>query len=570
MKIDKNNEKIGSFDQNVASHNEEEIFEHASTQHPAMRVPLMPEEDKHVVVFKEIDEDDLVFSGKNDQNPVGSTTLLDAPQEGEAPLLVDPAPSEDRMASPPSEAWNAAPSFEERTETADLVQDPTDFSRTQEVPDKKVRPVEDKEPSMPSLSVDQKGIEAPNTSHNSSDPNQTEDEMAIFLAQATDLVAEEHSNPVGDDETNDDAPEPDATSMNDSMITFNTVEGSENSYIPLSVPLNMPEEGTYSAQFTISNLPERAFLTEGVEHNEGTWLLSEEQLSHAFYYPGPHDVAPDVPLEVSVHITDLNYGEAVIKNTTMNVSVSEDAHHGAHDHMAADVLWGHEGDDVLRAHEGDAVLYGGLGKDTLYGAEGHDRLYGEEGNDKLYGGAGDDVLYGGEGNDILYGQAGDDFLYGGEGNDNLSGGAGHDLLVGGPGNDVLKGGSGNDTLYGGEGDDGLDGGDGDDHLYGGPGNDNLYGGQGADTFHIEIGAGHDTIQGGHDDDSIFLHGFAHGPSATPTESGSWTVELSQGHYTVNETTRMLTLDDEAEGTLYLFDGSTIDFKEIENIQWDPE
>lgn len=160
--------------------------------------------------------------------------------------------------------------------------------------------------------------------------------------------------------------------------------------------------------------------------------------------------------------------------------------------VAANELFGMNGNDVLEGEEGDDLLEGGKGADHLLGGPGEDTAsfsrsvggvfvalydstlrYGDaegdifvgmktiehvdqEGNieeiivpdiEHLVGSTSNDTLLGAHGSNLLFGSHGNDALSGREGDDLLFGGPGHDWLRGGPGADLLSGGSGEDTVW---------------------------------------------------------------------------------------------------------------------------
>ncbi|MEP3827618.1 MAG: hypothetical protein ABJM47_05950, partial [Lentilitoribacter sp.] len=128
---------------------------------------------------------------------------------------------------------------------------------------------------------------------------------------------------------------------------------------------------------------------------------------------------------------------------------------------------------------------------------------------------------------------------------------------GGVDDDVLNGGAGNDKLYGGNG---------NDTLRGGNGNDTLNGGRGDDNFMFGEGDGHDTVYGGSDGgwtDTIILSG----DNGDLGEFGvDWTLQLESGSIE-SQFEDALSLSDDAAGMITLGDGSTIDFYDIERIEF---
>ncbi|MFK8033463.1 MAG: calcium-binding protein, partial [Hyphomicrobiales bacterium] len=209
----------------------------------------------------------------------------------------------------------------------------------------------------------------------------------------------------------------------------------------------------------------------------------------------------------------------------------------------ADIIDGGEGWDVLDVSTDEAA--------TVNLADGTVDGVGFEGTtvtgiEEVWGGGGDDTITGSD--------AAED-LYGWNGNDTISGGGGNDYIEGESGNDILSGGAGDDTLKGGSG---------DDILRGGAGDDTLRGNVGDDIFIYEVGDGSDTVVGGSDGgwtDAVELQGFS-----ANSYGADWTLELTSGSV-VGESETTLDLSDDASGTITMDDGSTIDFQQLEQINW---
>ncbi len=207
--------------------------------------------------------------------------------------------------------------------------------------------------------------------------------------------------------------------------------------------------------------------------------------------------------------------------------------------------------------------------------------------------AGGDTLNGGAGDDSIYGGASDDILSGEDGNDTLVGGAGADTLDGGDGTDTADysdstaavnvdlsagtatgGDAEGDTftsvenVVGSAQDDTITGDAGANVLQGGAGNDLLTGGDGSDVFVFHMGHGTDTVYGGAGvswTDSIELHD-ASGGGNLGTYGVDWTVTLTEGSIQTQDQDS-LTLSDDADGTITLSDGATVNFYEIERIDF---
>lgn len=198
----------------------------------------------------------------------------------------------------------------------------------------------------------------------------------------------------------------------------------------------------------------------------------------------------------------------------------------------ADIYVGTDEDEVLNAKASDDLVYAQGGDDRMHGQGGDDTLYGQAGDDDLDGDNGDDVLYGGSGSDNLSGNNGDDTLYGGSGDDTLTGGNGNDILIGGSGSDTADGGGGHDIFMLSEGD--------------GSGNSFAGGAGGSWTDAIEVT----------------------GADGSGSPDGAWTIVLEDGQsWEIDSESGSLDLGDDVSGTITLGDGTTIDFSELERIDW---
>ena len=124
------------------------------------------------------------------------------------------------------------------------------------------------------------------------------------------------------------------------------------------------------------------------------------------------------------------------------------------------------------------------------------------------------------------------------------------------------------SIYGTSGNDRLNGTSDDDIFFGRGGNDTISGGDGNDLFIFQEGDGNDTINGGAGaswTDTIQLQD-EFGGSDLGVYGTDWTVTLTEG--TIEETNdNNLLFSDDADGTITLEDGSSIDFTDIERIDW---
>jgi protocadherin Fat 4 len=286
--------------------------------------------------------------------------------------------------------------------------------------------------------------------------------------------------------------------------------------------------------------------------------------------------------------------------------------------LVGDTLNGGDGDDTLVSGAGNDTIDGGAGTDTISyqgsdeavdvnlntdvlsggDAEGDtltsvENVTGSDHDDTLTGDYAANTLVGGDGNDTLDGLSGKDTLDGGAGDDILMAGFDDgtgDIFIGGEGNDTyqIEGStvenygfnvdlntgtdqynnsySGIENINGGNGDDTFTGDANANTFSGGAGDDTMYGGDESDIFVFGEGDGADTVHGGAGGgwtDTIELSDAGGDLGAYGTD---WTVSLNSGSIDAQDA-NSLTLSDDADGTITLADGSTVDFYEIERIEF---
>lgn len=276
---------------------------------------------------------------------------------------------------------------------------------------------------------------------------------------------------------------------------------------------------------------------------------------------------------------------------------------------------------------GNNVVITGSGVDTITVGNGDNRINAGDGANTITAGSGNNVIIGGSGIDTFTAMGGDNYIDAagaintvttGDGNDYIINGSGADTISGGATNTVISGngddyikvnGGGINTLDGGEGTDTLDysgsaaaididlstnsasggyaegdvflsfenvtGSAFDDNITGnsvaniiegGAGNDIMYGGSGNDIFLFGQGDGADTINGGLGGgwvDTIVLND----SGGDLGEYGTgWALALDSGAIDAQDA-NSLTLSDDADGAITLADGSTVDFLDIERIEF---
>gem|GEM_PF-5672610 len=326
-------------------------------------------------------------------------------------------------------------------------------------------------------------------------------------------------------------------------------------------------------------------ITGGVDGNNLPWTIGAWAQNYSGGLPtDPTDFFAGEIAEVSIFdsqltSTDINtLRDAGVNGTETTILTSGvDNWTGT---AAHDIIEGRDGDDVLDGGDGDDLLYGGSDDDTLTGGAGSDVLAGEGGDDIIDGGADDDTISGHDGADTLTGGAGADIIAGGSGNDTASysgsssgvsidlnastasgGDAAGDTLTG---IENLTGSAFADTLTGDGNGNILFGGAGDDALQGLGGDDTLNGGDGSDVFTFGEGDGADTIDGGAAGgwtDSITLEN-----ADSSAVGAGWTIDLTSGSVTSSTSSRLV-LSEDAAGTITLEDGSTLNFQNIEQVDF---
>ncbi|MEP6355983.1 MAG: cadherin domain-containing protein, partial [Hyphomicrobiales bacterium] len=281
------------------------------------------------------------------------------------------------------------------------------------------------------------------------------------------------------------------------------------------------------------------------------------------------DFESDALHTLSIRTTD-SEGASLIEDITINVGTVINGTN------AGEILVGTDGDDFISSGTGVDTLDGGEGSDTyslnaLVGSSTENNTL----NDTGTSGTDTVVLEGGGGNtfeiqaDFSNETSGIEVIDGSElGGETLrsNGSAVNYDFTDVTLNDVdgIRGDGFNDTIIGSAGDDNIIGNGGDDTLSGGLGNDTLNGGSGDDLFTFNAGDGNDTISGGAGGgwvDTIEL-----GSAPNSTAGDSWTLALTEGSIE-SQTDNSFTLSDDSAGTITFDDGSSIDFLEIEQIQF---
>ncbi|MBF0181220.1 MAG: hypothetical protein HQM03_14450, partial [Magnetococcales bacterium] len=306
---------------------------------------------------------------------------------------------------------------------------------------------------------------------------------------------------------------------------------------------------TLASGLVLTDIPDGATLSVGVPGADpGTWVIAQDDLTAtAFNEDGQ-------PISWTVDDLTITPPEGSAEDFTLGIQVTTQDGDDFNTASGSVIV---EIPDVEAPEAPPVIDYR-----DIHGT--HDYTEAKVSYDKTFTGDGDK-----SDNDHITGTSKNDLIDGKDGNDHLEGGAGNDKLIGGAGNDQLDGGTGNDILDGGTGNDKLTGGDGNDVLSGGAGNDNLDAGQGNDLFLFGSGGGHDQADGGAGGswlDTVNLQDVTGGFSQSLEHSGDWTLQ-TDAEYTVGTDGSITFTEGDASGTITLYDGSVLEFTNMEKIEW---
>jgi hypothetical protein len=111
----------------------------------------------------------------------------------------------------------------------------------------------------------------------------------------------------------------------------------------------------------------------------------------------------------------------------------------------------------------------------------------------------------------------------------------------------------------------MSGGSGNDTMIGGAGNDSMSGGAGNDMFAYARGHGSDTVNGGNG--ASWVDTLQLDQSQGSLQLGTdWTISLTSGSI-VSQDANSLVLSNDADGAINFADGSSVDFVDLERVQW---
>jgi len=231
------------------------------------------------------------------------------------------------------------------------------------------------------------------------------------------------------------------TDGNDVIIANRMAADNSQTYA-LAIEAGLTDtDGSETLAIAVAGMPEGAVLSAGAQQEDGTWLLSADQLeglSVTLAVPG------EVTLDISAISTESN-GDTAVTSQTVSFGTSNNADDNFIDAGA--------GNDYVRAGRGDDVVIGGQGNDFLYGGRGNDTLDYSTSQSSVWVNLKAHKAFGEDSGfdhvrafENVTGTGQNDRIIGNNAVNNISGGAGNDIISGGRGADVLAGGEGADSF----------------------------------------------------------------------------------------------------------------------------
>jgi len=143
-------------------------------------------------------------------------------------------------------------------------------------------------------------------------------------------------------------------------VSASDVRGDAGSAIDLTISALLEVNATESMQITLSNV--KGSLSAGIDNGNGTWTLTQAQLSDLKITP---TTAENFTVGVKVVTTETDGSTATVERT-FTVSAGDETLSGT---TGIDTLYGYSGDDIITYTSGDTIN-GGDGIDTLLLGEG--------------------------------------------------------------------------------------------------------------------------------------------------------------------------------------------------------
>ena len=157
----------------------------------------------------------------------------------------------------------------------------------------------------------------------------------------------------------------------------NTLEVASNSTLalPITAALN-DTDGSETLSISIKNLPSEITLNNGIKQADGSYLLSQNDLSNLQLIIG--SFSGHLNIEIEATSIELSNSDTVTSSKTLSVDVIQTGDANDNQLMGDDadnIIRGLAGDDTITGNQGDDALSGGLGSDTFdYNSnnDGHD------------------------------------------------------------------------------------------------------------------------------------------------------------------------------------------------------
>ncbi|OSM04093.1 hypothetical protein [Magnetofaba australis] len=396
-----------------------------------------------------------------------------------------------------------------------------------------------------------------------------------------------------------------AADADSATVTVNDAAGVENSAIALDLATHS-FDASEGAVITLTGIPDGSTLSAGVENEDGSWTLTNDELPGLTLtpptdYAGSFNVTMNVASDqnnVNTYESSFSFEVTAFDRAELDLGAAPDAIQQSAGSLALMPELSISDSDSTQlsgatvsigdgADAADSFSFSGFNV-TEYSADDGSSIYMVDGTNIQVSGGG----FGGDGDLALSGADDVDtyqsLLQSLELNVEESGTRSinisvtdtdgavsevgqvdavvtEDMVSGDGGDNVLTGTSGNDWLEGGAGDDILTGGAGDDFMVGDAGND---------LFIFGMNEGSDFISGGDGyTDVIRMDGMSSDPVMELGDVGDWTINTEDGYTYVpgsesGEEFDAIVFDDaDAAGSITLEDGSEIDFDGIEKIMW---
>ncbi len=147
----------------------------------------------------------------------------------------------------------------------------------------------------------------------------------------------------------------------------NTLEVASNSTLalPITAVLN-DTDGSESLSISIKNLPSEIMLNNGIKQEDGSYLLSQNDLNNLQLITG--DFSGHLNIEIEATSIESSNSDTATSSKTLSIDVVQTGD-GFDNQLIGDggdnIIRGLAGDDTITGNQGDDTLSGGLGSDTF-------------------------------------------------------------------------------------------------------------------------------------------------------------------------------------------------------------